>query len=58
LYFEYENGAWGPKRDEVFAADGSQLAPTDFDSRFDSMSRSALVLGPIIRDKVWFIASY
>ena len=58
LYSEYQNGVWGPKRDEVWAADGTQLAPTDFDSRFDSMSLSALVSGPIVRDRVWFIASY
>ena len=32
LYSEYQNGVWGPKRDEVWAADGTQLAPTDFDS--------------------------
>ncbi|MBM74340.1 MAG: hypothetical protein CMK59_02970 [Proteobacteria bacterium] len=58
LYGENQNGEWGPKRDDVFAADGTILAPTDYDSRFDTKSLSAIVSGPVIRDKLWFVGSY
>lgn len=52
------NGTWSPKLDERFAADGLQLAPTDFDNTYESYEVSLKVSGPIIRDKAWFIASY
>lgn len=58
LYAQHLNGQWGPKGDEVFAADGYQLVPTDFDSRYNSSQISGKVSGPIIRDRLWFIASY
>lgn len=58
VYADIQNGEWGPKQDAVFASDGTQLAPTDFDSRFDSRRLNAKVSGPIIRDKAWFVASY
>ena len=41
VFASIQNGEWGPKQDAVFAADGTQLAPTDFDSRFDSRSLNA-----------------
>jgi hypothetical protein len=58
VYADIQNGEWGPKQDAVFASDGQQLAPTDFDSRYDSRRLNAKVSGPIIRDKAWFVASY
>ena len=58
LYADYQNGEWGPKRDAIYAADGFQLAPTDFDSRYDSRRISAIISGPLVDDKVWFVVSY
>ena len=58
LYGDYLNGEWGVKRDAVFGSDGLLLAPTDFDSRFDTKRLSAIVSGPLVRDRVWFVASY
>jgi hypothetical protein len=52
------NGTWSPKIDERVAADGLQLAPTDFDSTYESYEVSLRISGPVIRDKAWFIASY
>lgn len=52
------NGRWSPDLDERFAADGLQLAPTDFDNTYESYEVSIKVSGPIIRDKAWFIATY
>jgi hypothetical protein len=54
----YKNGQWGPKLDATFAADGTQLAPTDFDSSFQTFSLSSKISGPIVRDKAWFLMSY
>jgi hypothetical protein len=54
----YQNGQWGPKLDTSFAADGTQLAPTDFDSTFQSIRAATQITGPIVRDKAWFIMSY
>jgi len=54
----YENGNWGPKLDSTFAADGAEIAPTDFDSTFQSFRIGTKISGPIIRDKAWFIMSY
>lgn len=54
----YTNGNWSPKLDARYAADGAQLAPTDFDSQFETYQIYALISGPIIRDKMWFITSY
>ncbi len=54
----HQNGDWSPKLDAVYAADGSELAPTDFDSTYRTYRIVAKVSGPIIRDKAWFIASY
>ena len=58
LYADYQNGEWGPRRDAIYAADGFQLAPTDFDSRYDSRRISAIISGPLVDDKVWFVVSY
>ena len=58
LYGDYLNGEMGVKRDAVFGSDGLVSAPTDFDSRFDTKRLSAIVSGPLIRDRVWFVASY
>jgi hypothetical protein len=58
LYGQHLNGQWGPKGDAIFASDGFQLAPTDFDSRYSTTQISGKVSGPVIRDKMWFVASY
>ena len=58
LYGQHLNGEWGPKGDAIFAADGTQMAPTDFDSQYRTTQISGKVSGPVIRDKMWFIASY
>ena len=58
LYGQHLNGEWGPKGDAIFASDGFQLAPTDFDSKFRTTQLSGKVSGPVIRDRMWFVASY
>ena len=52
------NGSWSPRLDTRYASDGLELAPTDFDSRYEIYLISLQISGPIIRDKAWFIASY
>lgn len=54
----YTNGNWAPKLDARYASDGTQLAPTDFDSRFETFTAGVKISGPIVRDRAWFIASY
>lgn len=54
----YTNGDWSPKLDARYSADGYQLAPTDFDSTFQTYQIYAKISGPIIRDKLWFVTSY
>ena len=54
----YTNGNWSPKLDSRYAADGTEIAATDFDTDFRILSLSAKLAGPIIRDKMWFIATY
>lgn len=54
----YTNGDWSPKLDARYSADGYQLAPTDFDSTFQTYQIYAKISGPIIRDKMWFVTSY
>ncbi len=54
----YTNANWAPKLDARYAADGLLLSPTDFDTQFILYQVGALVSGPIIRDKAWFIVSY
>jgi len=54
----YTNGDWAPKLDARYAADGTQLAPTDFDSRFELFQAGIKISGPIVRDRAWFIATY
>ncbi len=54
----YSNGNWAPKQDARYAADGAQLAPTDFDTESQMVRAGATVSGPIIRDRIWYIASY
>jgi len=55
---EYSNGNWAPKLDARYGADGTQLAPTGFDSNYQAGRVSTTVSGPLIRDKVWFLGSY
>ena len=45
LYGQHLNGEWGPKGDAVFASDGFQLAPTDFDSKYRTTQLSGKVSG-------------
>ncbi len=54
----YQNGNWRPRMDSRYAADGLQIAPTGFDSTFEIIDVAALVAGPLVRDKAWFIISY
>jgi len=54
----YENGNWRPRLDERLAADGFTLAPTGFDTTFQSYQIPAVLSGPIVRDKAWFYLSY
>ena len=58
VYGQHLNGEWGPKGDAIFASDGFHLAPTDFDSKYRTTQLSGKVSGPVIRDRMWFIASY
>ena len=54
----YTNGNWSPKLDTRLSATGTQLGPTDFDSQFQTLQVYGKISGPIIRDKMWFVASY
>ena len=54
----YSNGNWAPKLDARYAADGYELAPTDFDTEYQLLRAGSTVSGPIVRDKLWYIASY
>ena len=54
----YTNGNWAPKLDARYAADGYELTPTDFDSHYELLRAGSTIKGPIVRDKVWFIASH
>ena len=51
----YSNGNWAPKLDARYAADGYELTPTDFDSRYELLRAGSTIMGPIVRDKVWYI---
>jgi hypothetical protein len=52
------NGNWSPKLDGRYAADGMELAPTDFDSRWERYEVGMKVSGPIVRDKAWIVTAY
>jgi hypothetical protein len=54
----YTNANWSPKLDARYAADGTLLSPTDFDTNYVLYQVGALVAGPIVRDKAWFIVTY
>ncbi|MCB9677550.1 MAG: TonB-dependent receptor [Alphaproteobacteria bacterium] len=54
----YTNGDWRPRLDERLAADGAVLSPSGFDNSFSTLQLSAMVSGPIVRDKAFFVLSY
>lgn len=54
----YSNGEWAPKMDARYATDGLQLAPTGFDERNESIQVGSVVSGPIMKDRIWFLAAY
>lgn len=54
----YGNGNWSPKMDARFAADGYELAPTGFDESSQSAEADLVISGPIVKDKLWYLASY
>jgi hypothetical protein len=54
----YSNGDWRPRMDSRFASDGTEIAPTGFDSTLQSLQISGKVSGPLVRDRAWFIISY
>jgi hypothetical protein len=54
----YTNGDWRPRLDERVASDGTILAPNGWDNTFQTIQVGAIVKGPIIRDKAFFILSY
>jgi len=54
----YASANWSPKLDARYAADGTELAPTGFDSQNSYYQINTKVSGPIIRDRAWFIVSY
>ncbi len=54
----YGNGNWSPKMDARFGADGYPLAPTGFDESAQTAEADLVVSGPIIKDKLWYLASY
>jgi hypothetical protein len=54
----YNNGNFAPRMDERLAADGITIAPTGFDSEFQTIQVSTKISGPLIRDKAWFVVSY
>jgi hypothetical protein len=54
----YQNGDWRPRMDARYASDGTEIAPTGFDSTFQSLQVAGKVSGPVVRDRAWFIISY
>ncbi|MEZ4318199.1 MAG: TonB-dependent receptor [Myxococcota bacterium] len=54
----YTNGDWRPRLDERVSADGAVLAPSGFENSFQSLQLGAMVSGPVIRDKAFFVLSY
>ena len=55
----FTSGGFGRTRmDERFTADGLELAPSGFDSSFQSLTVASKISGPLVRDKAWFIISY
>ncbi|MCB9677549.1 MAG: TonB-dependent receptor [Alphaproteobacteria bacterium] len=54
----YTNGDWRPRMDERISADGTTLAPNGWDNTFQTIQIGAIVKGPVIRDKAFFILSY
>ena len=54
----YLNGNWSKRLDARYTADGFQLAPTDFDSSYQSTQVNARLSGPVVRDRAWFMISY
>jgi hypothetical protein len=54
----YNNGNLAPKTDERLSADGLAIAPTQFDSEFQTLQIAQKLSGPLIRDKAWFVISY
>ncbi len=54
----YSNANWSPKKDARFTPDAYQLAPTGFDSAFETIALATKVAGPLVRDKAFFIISY
>ena len=54
----YGNGNWSPKMDARFGADGYPLAPTGFDESSQTAEADLVVSGPIVKDKLWYLASY
>lgn len=54
----YDNSNWRPHMDARYTADGLTLAPTGFDTSFTKVEASALLSGPIVRDRAWFLLSY
>jgi hypothetical protein len=54
----YVNGQLAPKDDERLSADGFEIAPTTFDSKYQQYQTAARISGPVIRDKAWFIISF
>jgi hypothetical protein len=55
---QYTNGNWSPKLDARYAADGTQLNFTGFDSNSQSGTVGLTISGPVVRDRIWFIGSY
>lgn len=54
----YGNGNWSPKMDARWAHDGYELSPTGFDESSQTAEADLVVSGPIIKDKLWYLASY
>lgn len=54
----YGNGNWSPKMDSRFAHDGYELSPTGFDESSQTAEADLVVSGPVIKDKLWYLASY
>ncbi|MCB9672650.1 MAG: TonB-dependent receptor [Alphaproteobacteria bacterium] len=54
----YANSNLRPRTDERWGHDGVQLAPSGFEQTGQSFFVNALVSGPVVRDKAFFILSY
>jgi hypothetical protein len=58
VYGDYSDGTWSPREDDRYAADGYRVNFSTFDYEARTGELSVLVMGPVVRDRVWFVGNY